>query len=114
MEQVHLEVKRGDTKRYTLYFKDKDGAKVNITDWTVFFTVKEKIDDSDNDAEIKKTITSHTDAVNGKTTVELTSEDTDLNGNFLYDIQIKRASGDINTILEGTIVFSKDITQRTS
>ena len=113
MEQKNLIVKRGDTKKYTLYFKDDDGA-VNITGWIVFFTVKEKVDDTDNNAKIKKTIITHVDVTQGKSQIELSPTDTDLVGNYLYDIQIKKATNEINTILEGTIVFTKDITQRTS
>jgi len=114
IEQVSLSIKRGDTKRYTVYFRDEAGSLVDITGWTVFFTVKENITDTDPNAKISKTITDHSDPTNGESTIELTSVDTNLDGNYLFDIQIKRASGDINTILEGMIVFTKDVTQRTS
>lgn len=112
MEQTQLEIKRGDTQNYTLYFKDENGAVIDITGWIVFFTVKENIDDTDDNAKIKKTITAHSDAVNGETTIALSSVDTNLVGNYLFDIQIKKSTGEIKTILEGNVVFQKDVTQR--
>ena len=114
MEQANLTAQRGDTEEYTLYFKDSDGMVIDITGWVVFFTVKENLDDTDANAKISKTITDHTDPINGETVLKLTPTDTNLVGNYLYDIQIKKANGDIKTILQGTIDFGKDITQRTS
>jgi len=114
MNQITLEVKRGDSKTYTLTFKDEDGNLIDITGYTVFFTVKEKIDDNDDHAKIKKTITSHTDPTNGETQIQLSSSDTNLIGNYLFDIQIKNTTNEIITIMEGLITFTKDVTQRTS
>ena len=53
MERMNLSIVRGDSKQYTLYFKDSDGVVIDITGWTVFFTVKEKIDDEE---EIKTAV----------------------------------------------------------
>jgi hypothetical protein len=114
MEQTNLDIKRGDSKSYTLTFRDEEGSVIDITGWTVFFTVKDKIDDTDETAVLKKTITSHTDPTNGKTKIELSSTDTNLVGNYIYDIQIKKDTNEINTILEGNITFAKDVTRRTS
>ena len=112
IKQFDLSFKRGDTENRTLYFTDQYGAAEDITGWTVFFTVKEKVDDPDAQAKISKTITDHIDPKNGETVIDCSPTDTNLIGNFVYDIQIKKANGEIKTILEGSIVFSKDITQR--
>ena len=115
MQQVNLEIKRGDSKSYTLTFKDDDGALIDITDWTIFFTAKETVTDTDANAKISKDITSHTDPTNGETQIQLNSTDTNLTpGNYIYDIQIKKDTGEINTIVEGTLTITKDVTQRTS
>ena len=115
MQQVNLEIKRGDSKSYTLTFKDDDGALIDITDWTIFFTAKETVTDTDANAKISKDITSHTDPTNGETQIQLSPADTALTpGNYVYDIQIKKNTGEINTIVEGTLTITKDVTQRTS
>ena len=44
----NLEIFRGDTKQYTLNFKDAVGVAIDITDWTVFFTVKKERSDLGN------------------------------------------------------------------
>jgi len=113
--QTLLEIKRGDSKDYTLIFKDEDGNYIDITGWTVFFTAKVGIDDTDNEAVIKKTITIHTNPTAGQTKIQLTSADTNLNPiSYVFDIQIKKSTGEIQTIIEGLITIKKDVTQRTS
>jgi hypothetical protein len=115
MEQANLEIKRGDSKSWTLYFRDEDGVNIDITGWTIFFTAKENVDDIDDNAKIKKTITSHTSPTLGETKIELTPDDTNLViKSYVYDIQIKKSTGEIQTIIEGNVVVTKDITQRTS
>lgn len=114
LEQVCLTIKRGDTWERVMYFQDANEVPIDITGWTVFFTVKRKADDSDDDAVIKKTITTFSNPGNGEADIILTSIDTDLDiGSYLFDIQIKTSSDEIITVLEGIITISKDITIRT-
>jgi len=112
--QQNLIIKRGDSKTYTLYFKDENGVPINITGYTVFMTVKEKITDTDAEAKISKTITVHTAPTDGKTKISLSSADTNLIGNYFFDFQLKNTLGEIKTLLEGITTFEQDITQRTS
>lgn len=110
-----LEMVRGDSKTYTLLFRDENDACVDITGWTIFFTVKQNAGQTDDDAKIKKDITVHTDPLNGQSAIELTPSDTaNLLGGYLYDIQYKDTTGKIQTIVEGIFSVSKDITRRTS
>lgn len=115
-----LEVYRGDDKNYLLHFVDGAGADINITDWTVFFTVKphpiSSYDADDTGALISKTITVHTVPLEGKTTISLSkTEFASLPiSAHLYDIQVKRADGTIKTIVVGTFNVLRDITRRTS
>jgi len=113
METVNLEIKRGDSKSWTLYFKNEDGSAINISGFTIYFTTKSKLEDSDDDAIIKKDITEHQDAANGITKLMLTPDDTaQTPGNYIFDLQIKSNLAEITTILEGTLTILQDITQR--
>lgn len=110
----NLKIKKGDDQYYCLTFDDGTDP-IDITGWTVFFTVKEDMDDSDDDAIIKKDVTSHTDPIHGKTTVHLTNSDTDIEvRNYYYDIQVKKSNGDIDTPLGGLLTVDPEVTQRKS
>jgi len=106
---------RGDDKTITLTFTDSDGNAIDITDYTVYFTVKNSVSDSDANAKISKDVTSHTNPTSGITQIALTPSDTSsLNpGAYEYDIQTKDGSGNINTVLTSTFVLKYDVTVRT-
>jgi len=109
----NITVKRGDTTPLPLTFTDENGSAVDITGWTIYFTVKAKIDDEDNDAKIKKDVTTHSDPTNGKTVITLSSSDTSIDpGNYYYDVQVKTNTGEIYTPLEGNFIVRPDITKR--
>lgn len=115
MSRTDLEVVRGDTKKYKFDIKDSDGAAIDITGWTLFMTIKRRPEDTDDEALISKTITSHTDAANGETLVTLTHDETkDLAGQYYYDVQVKKGDGSIMTVLNDIITFTEDITTRIS
>ena len=103
-ERIKLEIPRKATKTYELTFK-KDGIAVDITDWTIYFYCKEKLEDSDANAKISKKITSHSDATNGITLIELTSSDTDLLGSYYYSCDYKTDDGDEGVLFSGRINF---------
>jgi hypothetical protein len=113
MNVFNFEVSRGDTWKKTLKFYS-DSGRVDISTWTIFLTVKEKVTDPDASAKISKTITVHTDPTNGETQISLTSIDTDITvGNYVFDIQIVTpALADVRTILTGTFSILSDITIR--
>ena len=106
-------VYRGDDFNVTLNFTDTASEIIPITGWTIFFTLKKKIDDSDSDAIISKTITALTDPTHGVANVTvLASELTTLVGPYYYDFQFENASGGIYTITSGIVIFMKDVTRR--
>jgi hypothetical protein len=114
-----ITLNRGDSKTYVVTCKyTSTGEAINITGWTVFFTVKKNTnsnDSTDTDAIIKKTITSHTDPTNGITTISLTSDDTDIPScSYMYDIQVKDASGNIGSTIADKFNVRGDVTRRTS
>lgn len=94
---------KGDTVVEPLEFLDGDNNKVpfNITDWTVYFTIKKHYSMSDAEANLQKIITEHIDALNGISAIELSSADTNaLNiGRYYYDVRIKYPDGAVKTIV---------------
>lgn len=108
-----LSVYRGDDKTFNFTFKYSNGAAVDITGWTIFFTVKEKEADSDDDAKIATEVTSHTDASGGLSTLSITDSDTNLTPKkYYYDFQVKKADGLIRTLVKGDFTVLTDITRR--
>jgi len=109
-----LELYRGDTKRYSFTFK-RDGVAIDITGYTIRFTVKREKTDSDSDAVITKDVTSHTNAAGGESAVDLSSAETNVpEGSYCYDIQTTDAGGAISTVLAGAFIVTEDVTKRTS
>ena len=109
-----LTIYRGDDKTWTLAFTDSTGTAIDITGYTIYFTVKINSNDIDDNAVITKDITSHTDPTEGETEIVLTNSDTDLPiKKYWYDIQMKDGSDKITTVLEGRFIVVQDITLRT-
>lgn len=106
---------RGDSREYNITFTDGNGDAINIKDWKVYFTVKKNYTDSDDNAIIKKDVIVHDDSTNGKTKIMLLPGDTNnlIPARYYYDIQIRRVSGDILTVLQGKIRIKADVTRRT-
>lgn len=115
---IDFELIQGDDESLTVTFKDEDGAVIDITGYTVFFTMKKRPDDDsdDSDAPIKKTVTSHSDPTNGETIIYLTSAETAVleARRYVYDLQLKDLSDKINSTKYGVLEVIKDVTNRTS
>lgn len=112
-----LSVTKGDTATYNLTFADSDGLPINITGWTIFFTVKAQPDDAVDDALalISKTVTVHTTPASGLTQIALTPVNTSIaRGRHYFDIQAKTNTGTILTIMKGRFEVTYDITRRTT
>ncbi len=112
-KNTNLVIYSQTTKTYELIVKDTeyDRAK-DITGWTIYFTCKENMIDADDNAKIKKDITSHSDPTNGKTLIELTITDTNLIGSYHYDIKYKDDEGNTGILYRGRINFEKPVTTR--
>lgn len=103
---------RGDTFPITLTFTTDAGVAIDITGYTVYFTVKRLQEDTDASAVIAKTITTHSYPTNGITSFILTAAETKvLRGSYYYDIQIKDLTPYIFTILAGNFEVKTDITR---
>ena len=113
----YVTVTRGDTVPINLHFKTQAGTDIDITGWTVFFTVKKKPHDTDDSkAVIAITQTEHTAPTQGLTILTILPEmSKDLLGDYFYDIQIKRPDGFVKTVIPMSVInFNIDITRRTS
>lgn len=109
MKCKNLEIIKKTGQIYEVLFK-KNGAVLDITGFTVYFIVKSSLKDSDENAKITKKITTHEDAKNGITLIELSESDTDIEvGNYYYGIDYKDASGKIGAVLWGRLKIKKPV-----
>jgi len=111
-ERVNLdEITEGDAWDKPLTFTKDDGSAWDITDWTVYFTVKSSENDDDSEALIQKTITNHDAPLDGKTSISLTSSDTSgIAGTKVYDVTVVKGSGAPQTIIKGSVPFGWGVT----
>ena len=112
---TQISIVAGDDKTLTFTFVNSAGAVVDISGYTGFFTVKTNKTDTDEQAKIAKSWTSHSDPTNGVTSLALVPADTsDLLGNYYFDVQLKRGAGLIYTPIRGTFTVLDNITIRTT
>jgi hypothetical protein len=92
----------------------EDDTPVDITGYTILFTVKKQcdIDKSDDYALITKNITEHTDPTGGETALILTNEETDIDaGNYYYDLRLI-TNGTITQTKRDRLEITEGITKR--
>lgn len=110
-----MRIIRRDDVAFELTFTDVDGAPVDITGGTVFFTVKRRISDTDLEALITKEITIFDDPTNGIAILILTSAQTNIPaGSYFFDIQLKTIDSKIASSSAGRFYVSQDVTARVS
>jgi len=104
-----LIIYKKSTKTYEIQFK-KDGGVVDITGWTIYFTVKESMEDIDASAKIAKIVTTFANAEGGIALIELTSTDTDITaGNYWYSIDYRDSDDNEDTLLTGKIKIKEPV-----
>ena len=84
-----ISIIKGTDNSIKITFTEND-VPVNITGYTILFTVKKQCDINKDDdfALIKKTITTHSDPTHGESTLILSSTDTDIDeGNYYWDLR---------------------------
>lgn len=103
-----------DSYSFPITLEQSNGEPLDITGYTIFFTVKAMASAEDSTAIIQKNITEHTDPTEGESLITLTSTDTDQTaGEYWYDVQIKSPSGNITSCEAGKFEILQDITKRT-
>lgn len=117
-----INIFRGDTANLDLAIKQAGTSiPANLTDASVFFTVKERKNHLDSLAVISK-CTPYTNGIDvsnaaaGEATVMISSAETStlLTGPHWYDVQVEDSAGDIATLITGRFIVTYDITRRTS
>lgn len=113
---TEIKFKRGDTYNRTFIHQTSLLVGIDITGYTFYFTVKRLVDNvkDDSSALIQKDITTFTDPTNGKFTLSLTKDETDIpQGEYVYDFQYKKPDGSIHTINENPLcIVEGDVTRR--
>lgn len=105
---------KGDTYPIQVQILSEEGTAFDLTGCTAFFTCKKRFEDTDSEALISKSTTSHTSDVEGITSFSLTSSEVALVGAFIYDVKIKDNSGIITSVVTDKIIFENHVTIRTS
>lgn len=105
---------RGDNYALDIQITNEADEAIDLTNCTVFFTVKRTVLDTDAMALISVDVTSHSSPTTGETSIPLTSTQTDLVGEFEYDIKIKTAGGVITSVIKDKIIFVDHVTIRTT
>lgn len=101
--EKELSIFKGTSVGYELIFTE-DNLPIDITGWTVYFTVKEKMEDPDSSAAISKEITTHEDPTAGISVIELSNVDTDISsGSYYYSIDYKDTDDNTKVVLHGRI-----------
>lgn len=111
-------VVRGDVFTFNITYK-VDGVATDITGFTFRLTVREYQNTDtltsltdDSTATISKVVTTHVDAVNGETVIELTAAETTIQpGRYRYDIQFTDTTGAIVTPQLGDFLVISDYTR---
>ena len=111
MSDTTIDIFRGDHRTLNLTFT-QNGAALDITGYTVKFTVKENVSDSYANAKIAKTVTSHTSPTAGQTQIDITNADTSplLEQGYFYDIELTDTGSNILTVIRGIFNVTLDIT----
>lgn len=108
---MNIAIKRGTDKSFKITVK-KNGVATDITGWTIYFSVKKQVNDTDANAIIRKVISSHQDAANGITNITIDAEDTREKevGYFSFDIRVVDDTGRKQSSDTGTFEIIQEIT----
>lgn len=108
-----IEIIRGDDEQFELTFTDIDGDPIDLTDGTVFFTVKKSLSDDDDEALITKEITEFAAPTTGVARLVLSKTQTDIpEGRYFYDVQFKDSANMISSTIRDKFYVKKDVTLR--
>lgn len=111
---------RGDSRVVDLHVVDKEGADVDLTSVTLWFTAKLSLEVADSSAIIRKTTggggIAITDAAHGVGTITFAPADTiSIEGKqgltLFWDLQSKTVAGLVTTLDSGTMVIKAGVTR---
>jgi hypothetical protein len=110
---------RGDTVEIFISLTDVEGLEqIDVTGMMIWFTLKRSPDDTDLQALLQKNTSTGgviiTNTALGQAKVILSAEETSAipaPSIYLYDVQVKDASGKVTTVDEGYLDLRTDITR---
>lgn len=95
---LKIKVNRGDTLVRSFQVK-QNGEPVDISSWTFRLTVKKSPFDDYSEALIKEVKTEHDVPLEGKTSIVLNEDETDIEeGTYHFDIQVENGLGDRRSV----------------
>lgn len=105
---------RGDTKLLPFKFVDKNKEPINITGYKFYVTVKENLDDPDDEAVyiFDYTCPDNEDSRSGVVVLKIDTANMLGDKTYYYDIQMKDSANVVRTILMGRLILKKDVTRR--
>lgn len=109
-----IQIVRGDTLELEIKVIDETGRPVDLSGSKVFFTVKLKAEDPDEQAAIQVVQQQHAAPLAGTTFIEVDQSKTSLlspRRSYVYDIQLVK-DGKVYTIAMGNLKVIQDITER--
>jgi hypothetical protein len=121
LNPTHLYAYSGDDFPINLTFQDTLGNAIDITDYTLYITIKDDQNNTDDEALYKadvvvsSLIPALADPTHGKATLVIGHHSTEgLRGNLEIDAKYKDGNGNVGTIFNGEIAFTADLTERAS
>lgn len=107
------EIIRGDTLILDVQITDNDGVEFDISNSTLIFTVKAKIEDPDSASVIQVRQTTHTDPNGGRSIIKIPAQMTaNLQAGKVYYWDIQLVKNDlVATVAYGTFKVKADITR---
>lgn len=111
-----LEMTRGDSKTFTLTFKNSAGVPYCLKNWVVFFTLKTNICLDDSEASLQKIVTTFADTTSGTSgvaAIELLPADTaSLEAReYDFDIAVMTSDSKSYTVMKGKLDLQYDVTR---
>lgn len=104
---------RADDATYDVTIVDEDGEVVDITGFTIKFTVREN--PLDSIGVISKTTSSGislTDPTNGVCRITITSADSTIDpGRYIYDVEVTNLSGKKTTVIIDSFIIKPDVSR---
>lgn len=111
-----LEMTRGDSKTFTVTFKNAAGTPYCLKNWVLFFTLKTNICLPDAQASLQKIITTFADTTAGTSGVAeiniLPADTADLEAReYDFDIAVMTSDSKSYTIMKGKFDLLYDVTR---
>ena len=108
---MRIELKRGNDRNLKATVT-KDGAAVDVTDWSVRLTVKQNPTDADADAVINKLVDTIPTPTAGIINIPIDAADTEDKavGLYQFDLQVLDAAGKKHSSETGEFVIVQEIT----